>query len=432
MAIGPKNEGENRKRPRKKADEVGQPVVVSSSPLAPPSSSLSPSPSLFPSFPDPVAPVVTSLPLEPLSDAALPLSPSSSAVPASASDDVWVKLLDQSPWTSKGRSPAAALSSITPRASVIPQKTDDPMKWTESVWKSPSGQLSPGLTPVVPEPSAATQKQPPQEQPEVVQIALEEPVAPETVFTTPVFTAAPEAEPIQVEEAAQPTPVVQLEEPVLDAPAIEPEPVEIVPAPALDGIGLLSARIAELAAHQPQLVALPQPVEPETEVPNADLIAEPEATIPEPEVQPQPEVPAAIALLSARIAALAVQQPEPVPPEPVPPEPVPPEPVREEPVQTTVAETLAQPEPAEPEPVVLPLTPPPITPYFQRFAPAAPPPEIQPAKPAAAHKAAHATQKEIPVEDLFSGVVSMAAGSVVGAFSLGTKAVSSLFKRGTK
>ena len=96
----------------------------------------------------------------------------------------------------------------------------------------------------------------------------------------------------------------------------------------------------------------------------------------------------------------------------------------------TVVQSLS--DNALPESVILPLTPPPITPYFERFAAAAPQPEPEAAKPQACQAAAPAEgPKEIPVEDLVMGIASMVGAGASGVVALGSKAFGGLVKQGS-
>ena len=388
MATKSKGDGEDRKRARKQPQEIGEPVVVSSTPIP------SPRP------PEPEALDVVHQP----------------AATTTSGPDMWVKLLDQSPWTSKSprTSDPVASPPITPRATRPQLKPDDNLMWAEQVWK--------------------TSKSAP--------VIVEEPVVVEPAAPSVESVEAPA--PVQAEQASEPH-VVQID---MDVPPVvadlefkAPEPAlpvqaeDVIAPPAVDEPVEPVAVVAEEMPSEPVLV---EPIMVEPIVVEPVMVEEVEA--PQPEAQPEPVAvnSPAMALLSTRLAELAaaqaaaaaavapVSEPE--------PEQAPAiiETAIEEPVvvEAAIEEPVAQDTPKEVvAPVALPLTPPPITPYFDRFASTTPPP---PAAEAVAKPAAEAAkvEKEIPVEDLIGGVVSMVGTGVLGAFSLGSKAVTGLFRGG--
>ena len=345
----------------------------------------------------------------------------SSSVSTPSDPDVWAKLLDQSPWTAKPTPRNVDAPVITQRVSRPQVKPDDSLLWADQVWKKTRQVEVEKVEPV-------TQRAEPSAEPQPVS----EPIV---VSSTPLVIEIPhDPAAITVDEVAV--------EPV----ELAPETVDITELEVLSVT--VEPHIVEIEVEDQSPVETtfeaPSPVEPEVVV--TDVLVQPDVVEPEiaaqPQTAPPPQVSAA-ALLAARMAEvaaikaaeLAKAAAEPVPsPElavfPVEETLTEEAPIAEPQIEDNTVEAVTESSPSEP--VILPLTPPPITPYFERFAGSTP--SFETAAPpfvAAKSESVPADQREIPVEDLVTGVVNILGTGVSGVVSLGSKAVGGLLKGGS-
>ena len=305
-------------------------------------------------------------------------------------DEVWVTLLDSSPWSSKGvptgeRTPPAALRS--PLAPVA----ESPTLWNEPVWRTP----------------ART------EEPQV---------------------AAGDVEPTSADSAE------------IAGPG---EPMGIDPREALTSLADLVRRNETLHGHlnlqeppRDDVAAAPEVAEPIGA--SAPEVEEPAVPVIEP-VMDTADVPAAVPEIDVRIQvetiemAAAIDEPAPIEDPVVAEEP---EPVVEEAPMAVAAEPeepeepvaveAARPEASDPEEPVI-YEPEVYTPEPEvAVAPSAPEPQQLAEKPKSAarspKKAAVGVVQEVPVEDLLGGVISLAGSALRGAASATAGVVGGLVK----
>ncbi|HIJ63369.1 MAG TPA: hypothetical protein HPQ04_11820 [Rhodospirillaceae bacterium] len=216
-------------------------------------------------------------------------------------DEVWVTLLESSPWSSKTpaqgeRVPPVALRSTTPAGS------DSVSRWSEPVWRTPVRTEAPETT--IEEPVATTDVETAAIDPRAAVTSLADLVR----SSEPLLSRArveeepPVAEPV-AELAVPPQPIFAPEAPEVLEPvgAVAPE-VEVYVrvdavemAPAAEEPVAVEAEVAVEpdAIAEPETFVEPEPVvepEPEPEVAvEPDVVAEPEAVI-EPEPEPEPVV----------------------------------------------------------------------------------------------------------------------------------------------
>ena len=346
----------------------------------------------------------------------------SSSVSTPSDSDVWAKLLDQSPWTAKPTPRNVDTPVITQRVSRPQVKPDDSLLWADQVWKKTRQVEVEKVEPVTQSAEPSLDPQP-----------VSEPIV---VSSTPLVIEVPhdpaaitvdEVVPEPVGLASEAVDIIELE--VLNV-TVEPHIVEI--------------EVEDTSPIETTFEA-PSPAEPEVVV--ADVLVQPDVVEPEITVQPQtvppPQVSAAdllaarmaevAAIKAAELAKAAAAEPVPSPEAAVFPveETLTEEaPIAEPQIEDNTVEAVTESSPSEP--VILPLTPPPITPYFERFAGSAPSFDTA-ASPfvAAKSESGPADQREIPVEDLVTGVVNILGTGVSGAVSLGSKAVGGLLKGGS-
>jgi len=316
--------------------------------------------------------------------------------------DLWAKLLDQSPWTAKAKPRGGDETVITQRVARPQIKPDESLLSLSNVWKKPLESHAQPMEPVVVESTPLVITVPTYA--DAIVLSDEQPEQPAPVVDEAL---------VEIPEPAPQVVQIDVDEPQAvetafegSAVAVEPEPAPPPPPPiATPTALLLAARLAEVAAIK---AAMTEPA----------VSAEPEAHS-EPEPEPEPE---SYPVEDSLVEALPVEEPS----------------IEDVAIMDATSESPAL------EPVILPLTPPQITPYFERFAGEAASPQVERAASPQAERAASpqaergsepvkpaaSGQTEIPVENLVGGLVSLVGDGASAAFSLGSKAVGGLWKGG--
>ncbi|CAA7622568.1 magnetosome protein MamJ [Magnetospirillum sp. SS-4] len=311
-------------------------------------------------------------------------SPTLAAQPAPAPQgDIWVSLLESSPWSANhgGRVEAAQPPPALARPAESASVGDLVSRWSQPIWRTPSR---------VEEAEAS-------ESNFVIELEASQPITSD--ITVSVSDLVIEVQPIQTTEA----------EPEPELPVAEPEP-EVVPVEV----------VAE-AEPEPELPV----AEPEPEVVPVEVVAEAE---PEPELpvaEPEPEV----------VPVEVVAEAEPEPELPV----AEPELVHEaavsEPVAKSIEDAVAVPAPATnfglAELMQAAAAMAPVLPSSPSVAPAAKPvrePVKKRKAPPVRKKAA--TVQDVPVEDLLGGIFGIGGSAVRSVLSLGAELIGGVVRGG--